>query len=137
MEKLAMAGLEAHRLGAPDRPGRTAETSDPGGDARALAAAARQFEALFLEQMLAAMRDTVPEDGLMRGRDEDVYQEMMDRELARSLVEREAYGLADALERQMTPRDGRSDDVAATPSAQRALRAYRDAVGPLPRSNLE
>lgn len=106
----------------------------PPGDAPAapatergeLAAAARQFEALVVERMLEAMRATVPDDGPLRGQNEDLYREMLDREFAGAMVERQGYGLADALLRQLSPPAGEA--AASEPAAvRRALAAYRSA----------
>jgi flagellar protein FlgJ len=67
----------------------------------ALGAAAEQFEAVFVAQMLSAMRDTVPEGGLMSGRNEGMYREMMDRQVALDIASGRGFGLAEAIERQL------------------------------------
>lgn len=66
-----------------------------------LRAAAEQFEAVFVAQMLSAMRETVPDGGIMRGRDEDMYREMMDRQVALDVASGRGFGLAEAIERQL------------------------------------
>lgn len=66
-----------------------------------LQAAAEQFEALFVARMMAAMRETVPDEGLFTGRHEGMYREMMDRQLALDIVRGRGFGLADAIVRQV------------------------------------
>lgn len=66
-----------------------------------LRVAAEQFEAVFVAQMLSAMRETVPDGGLMRGRNEDMYREMMDRQVALDVASGRGFGLAEAIERQL------------------------------------
>lgn len=65
-------------------------------------AAARQFEALFLQQMLTAMRKTVGHSEAMGSESagSKLYQEMLDAQWSQNLSRR-GMGLADMLERQL------------------------------------
>lgn len=64
--------------------------------------AAVQFEAVFVRQMLAAMRATVPESGLIDGgQAEDLFAGMLDGHLADVMASRTGSGLADAIYRQL------------------------------------
>ena len=120
-------------------------------DREQLAEAAREFEAMFVERMLKAMRATLSEDNPMQGENEDIYRDMLDREIAGSITEREGYGLADALLRQLSPADSvaapgagkappetpsagepeapRGDGKAASPLARLALASYLQSSG--------
>ena len=70
----------------------------------ALKRAAKEFESLFIFEMLKAMRKTVPEDGLFKGiTGKDTYMTMVDQQLASALAERGGIGLADILLKHMEP----------------------------------
>ena len=68
-----------------------------------LMAAARQFESLFIQQMLQGMRDTVPESDLIDGGlAEEIYEGMLDQEYAEKMAESGNMGLADKIYEQFT-----------------------------------
>ncbi len=82
--------------------------------------ACRDFEGLLIEQMLAAMRRSVPESGLFGSSPAaSIYESIRDQELARDLAGHGGLGLADALYRQL-----RRGEVAA--GQERPLRADQD-----------
>ena len=57
--------------------------------------ACRDFESLFVQQLLKEMRKTVPRDGLMNGgQAEQMYSEMLDGEMARQISNQGGIGLA-------------------------------------------
>lgn len=62
--------------------------------------AAKQFEALFLQQMLKQMRAGLPESNLLHSQQSDMYQSLMDQQWAQTLSER-GIGLADMLTAQL------------------------------------
>lgn len=76
--------------------------------------AAKQFEALFVQQMLKSMRDATPKGGLFDSDETRMYQGLLDQQMAMQLSTRAGgIGLAKVLERQMnvgkttvTPPDG-------------------------------
>ncbi len=71
-------------------------------DAANLKAAAQEFEALFLNHMLSVMRESIEESGLTeKGPGQDIYTELFDQEVARSLAKRGALGIADLLMRNL------------------------------------
>lgn len=79
------------------------ERGDPAAvaDAR-LRRAARDFEAIFVNQLLRTMRATVPRGGLFpasAGR--GLYEGLMDEELARAVSRGRGIGLADLLVREL------------------------------------
>lgn len=67
----------------------------------ALKAAAQQFEAVFLNMVLKAMRDATPQDGLMGSEQGRMYTQMLDQQLAQTLSASGATGLAAIIERQL------------------------------------
>ncbi|MBT8117655.1 MAG: flagellar assembly peptidoglycan hydrolase FlgJ [Gammaproteobacteria bacterium] len=76
---------------------------------------ARQFEALFVQTMLKAMRDASPGDGIFDSDKTDFYREMHDQQLALEMVRGRGLGIANMLMRSM----GAPEPVAA--AAQHAL----------------
>ncbi|MBT8116243.1 MAG: rod-binding protein, partial [Gammaproteobacteria bacterium] len=69
---------------------------------------ARQFEALFVQTMLKAMRDASQGDGLLDSDKTDFYRDLHDRQLALEIVKGRGLGIADMLVKSMggsTPAD--------------------------------
>lgn len=62
---------------------------------------AEQFEAYFLQQMMKSMRDTVQKSDLVESGHMEMYQDLMDKEVAMKMVKRGGIGVADMLEKQM------------------------------------
>jgi flagellar protein FlgJ len=71
-------------------------------DPQALKAAARQFEAVFLQMMLKSMRATVPQDGMFESDQTRFYQELLDSQLAQVMAAKGGTGLAAVIERQLS-----------------------------------
>lgn len=67
----------------------------------ALKAAARQFEALFMNMMLKSMRSATSQDSMFNSEQTKLYTSMLDQELSQKFAKR-GIGLADAMLRQMT-----------------------------------
>jgi len=67
------------------------------GDEKALsgrtAEVARQFEALLIFTMMKSMRASLSENTLTGSDQQDMYREMMDREIAESIARRGDFGL--------------------------------------------
>lgn len=69
--------------------------------------ACQDFEALFVGQLFAAMRASVPDDGLLaRSSGEKIFQEMLDGEYAKAISRTERFGLSQMLYRQLHRPDG-------------------------------
>lgn len=69
----------------------------------ALQKACKNFEAIILQQLLTAMRKSVPKSGLLdSGFSQDMYQSMHDESLAQEMANGKGIGLADALYRQLS-----------------------------------
>lgn len=97
-------------------------------DPEALLAAARQFEALLVNNMLKAMRETVPENPLTGGRDVATFQGLLDTELAQELVSGQGFGLAQALVRELGQRTG-GEAPAGSPQALARYRSVAQESG--------
>lgn len=68
----------------------------------ALRKTCQEFEAIFVQAMLKNMRATVPDGGLLdKGLDADIFQEMMDQEIAKQIAQRQSFGIAEALYQQL------------------------------------
>lgn len=67
--------------------------------------AARDLEGVFVNELFKAMRETVPEDGILsQGQGQELFQGMMDDRIAELYSGRSRGGLGDALYRQLSRR---------------------------------
>lgn len=63
---------------------------------------AREFESIFMNQMLKAMRQTIPKNNLVNGgHAEEIYSSMIDEELSRKMAYSQQSGLSQTLADQM------------------------------------
>lgn len=85
-----------------------------GDSPEALRAAAKQFEAVMLQQMLKAMRATVPANAFTSSDGERTFQDMSDQQLAHNLAMGRGIGLGEMLARQLQQRLGNRNDAAAS-----------------------
>ncbi len=85
---------------------------------KALRKAAEQFEAHFLQETLKAMRQTIVKSELTESDTADLYEDLMDKEIAQQMSRRGGVGLADMLEKQLARREAQ-----ALPSTEAALKA--------------
>jgi flagellar protein FlgJ len=75
----------------------------------ALKAAAKQFEAMFLQVVIKSMREASPGDELFGGQESKMYQDMLDQQWAQVMTEGGGTGLAKVLERQLAANAGSAD----------------------------
>ena len=92
------------------------------GSAKADAEVARQFEALFLHQMLKSMRQAGFGDSLMGGSSVEQYQGIFDQQLAADISQGRGLGLAPLIERQLAAQRGGEVPM---PEGPLALPAHR------------
>ena len=71
-------------------------------DPKALKAAARQFEALFLQMVLKSMRDATPREGLFDSEQTRLYESLLDQQLAQVMSAKGGTGLAALIEKQLS-----------------------------------
>lgn len=67
----------------------------------ALKAAAKQFEALFMNMVMKSMREASPQDGIFDSEQGKMYTSMLDQQISQNLAKR-GVGLADVLIRQLS-----------------------------------
>ena len=81
-----------------------AAAAAPSPERTALRQAARQFEAIFVRQMLAAARATKLGDGVGDSAATEQFRSLQDEHFAQIAAERGMLGLGDAIERQLSAR---------------------------------
>lgn len=75
----------------------------------ALRAAAKQFESVFMQMMMKSMREaneSFEADDLFGSNDGDFYQQMHDEQMALALSEKQTFGLAELMVRQLQRNQG-------------------------------
>jgi len=73
-----------------------------GKDRASLKKSCQDFEAIFIQSMLKAMRKTVPEGGLFaKSNATKIFEDMLDQEFAVSIAKNQSVGLAEQIYRQM------------------------------------
>ena len=94
----------------------------------AAAAVARQFEGLFVQQMLAAMRSASNIDAGQHSSYMDFYQEMYDKQLAQTIAGQDRLGVAKLIMQQI-PGD-QDSALAAAPAAALEMPPIKGATMP-------
>jgi hypothetical protein len=104
------------------------EAAKPGTDVKALEKSAEEFEGVFLNTLLKAMRQTVPENDLFNGGGATkFYRQMHDAEIAKTLATgHSGMGIADMIVRQLS-RDG-ENETTLPPSGPKVLARYREVM---------
>jgi peptidoglycan hydrolase FlgJ len=73
--------------------------------------ACKEFESLFLNQLLTAMRKTIPKGGMDEeeggSREREMYESMLDSEMAKSWSQSDGIGLANVLYQQLKHNKGK------------------------------
>jgi flagellar protein FlgJ len=71
----------------------------------------QEFEAIFIRTLIKSMRATVPDGGLLeKNTDSEVFEEMMDGEIATQAAKQGEFGIAEALFRQLYQDKGANAD---------------------------
>jgi peptidoglycan hydrolase FlgJ len=91
---------------------------------------ARQFEALFVQNMLKSMREASGGDGLFDNEQSDFYREIYDRQLALEMVKGRGLGIADMLVKSLG--GAPAAESATAPPLQQNL--ARSSLPPVPRA---
>jgi len=88
------------------------ESGDKKLDREKLKKACKDFEALFMSQMLKSMRQSIPQTGFLgKGLGNDIYQGLMDHELSKKLSQSKGLGLGKVIYRQMLKREEKTPTV--------------------------
>ncbi len=91
-----------------------------------------QFEAVFLQQMMTAMRKTIPESKLLpKGYADNMYQGMMDQAIAKSGSQQAPLGLAVNMYRQLQEAGAESVSVQEVQGVADRLTATKQVDGDL------
>ncbi|MHC8306816.1 lytic transglycosylase domain-containing protein [Pseudomonas sp. PB3P13] len=123
---MSIINISQHR----NAPQTTAQDPAVARQAR-LEAAAEQFEAMFLQQILKQMRkagDVLSEGSFTRSRQSDTLREFHDEALADTLATRRESGIAGMLVRQLS----RSDALSTQPGVQKPHHDLPPAAAPPP-----
>jgi flagellar protein FlgJ len=76
-----------------------------------LKAAAKQFEALFMNMIMKSMRDATPQEGVFDNQQTKMYTSMLDQQLSQNMASR-GVGLAEVLIRQLSVNNAAADTAA-------------------------
>jgi flagellar protein FlgJ len=87
----------------------------PAGDPK-LAKVARQFEAIFVRQMLKSARAANFGDGLFSDKGLQTFREMQDDRFAQIAADKGSFGLGKMIEKQLTAQAARTAPVSAPAS---------------------
>ena len=85
----------------------------------------QQFESLFVSMLLKEMRATSSEDGMFAGDSADVYGGLFDTFLGQHVASQGALGIADMINRQISPKPEPQPEPASIPEP-----ASREASAP-------
>ena len=105
---------------------------------QAIRKTAEQFEAHFLQQMMKSMRDTVEKSDLVESNNMEMYQDLMDKEVAMKMVQRGGIGVANMLEKQMLKQSteiSTQDALKLRPVSEPAALPLVQPAEPLPLKN--
>jgi peptidoglycan hydrolase FlgJ len=88
--------------------------------------ACREFESLFVQEMLKMMRKSMVSLASMGdGPEKDIYFSLIDQELSRSLAEKGSLGLGKMIYDRMARRAGKADD---SPQSEPGLKMGKEDV---------
>lgn len=85
---------------------------------KALAAAAKQFEAVFMNMLLKSMREATPQDGMFDSEQTKMFTSMLDQQLAQNMGGARGIGLADMMVKQLSRHSVSPEKVAAPSGAE-------------------
>ena len=86
-----------------------------GGSAQTTREVAKQFESLFMRELIKSMRDATVKSGLMEGEQANLGQDMLDQQLSVSMSGLQG-GLSEAIARQLSRQMGGADANFSVPS---------------------
>ncbi len=80
-------------------------------DPKAAKEAAKQFESLFMREMIKSMREATMKSGLMEGEQGNLGQDMLDQQFSVQMSGLQG-GLSEAIQRQLTRQIGSGQEAA-------------------------
>ena len=72
------------------------------GSEKGIEKVSRDFESVFLHKLLTAMRKTVPKSGLLDSFASDMYQSMMDEEIAKEMSTKKGMGMGEMIYNELS-----------------------------------
>ena len=95
-----------------------------------LDAAAKQFEAMFIQMMMKSMRDAnaTMKSGLFDNAGTDMFEEMLDKEFSVQFGEKGAFGLAEMLVQQLGETAPKDPPQANSPDTGSVTLTEKDAI---------
>ena len=72
------------------------------GSEKGIEKVSRDFESVFLHKLLTAMRKTVPKSGLLDSFASDMYQSMMDEEMAKEMSTKKGMGMGEMIYNELS-----------------------------------
>jgi flagellar protein FlgJ len=103
--------------------------SGKGNDKAALKEAAKQFESLFMRELIKSMREATQKSGLMDGEGSDLGTDLLDQQFAVQLSGLPG-GLSEAIERQLARQMKGTEAASPLPEAGEASTVGRVSAGP-------
>lgn len=100
----------------------TATTTQPGSQQADLEKAAKAFEAIFMRQMLGAMRSASLDEGLGDSSATMQFRDMADAKTADNMAETGKFGIAELLMKQFAGKIAPSPLATATPATGEAAK---------------
>lgn len=93
-------------------------------DPQAVRAAAKQFESLFMRELIKSMREATMKSGLLDGAQGDLATDLLDQQLSVQMAGQPG-GLSDAIVRQLSQQIGGSGDTALSVPSTLSMAASR------------
>ena len=128
----AQAEMSRFQTSMADLKTRLAPGKNGEADEKQLRQACKDFEAVFIGKMWQEMQKTVPKEGYLHGKQEEMYTSMFDQAMSEHLAEAGGVGLADMLYDQLasrlksTSKNTLPGNVGIEPLAEKqGLAAYR------------
>ena len=92
----------------------SAATGSPAAQKDGLATVAKQFEAVFLRQMIGSMRQATLADGVFDSSASDQFRDMQDSRMADSMADMGGFGVAQLLLKQFAANPALAAGVVGT-----------------------
>jgi Rod binding domain-containing protein len=97
---------------------------------KALEKVCKEFETLFAHQILKTMGESIPDGFMGEGLADDMYKDMLYMEVARSVGDSGALGIASILKRHIQQKFG--EDGKSSPSQVKADKVDKAEIGQAP-----
>jgi Rod binding domain-containing protein len=104
--------MSANALTSLSQPATVKDAVDQAMGMKRLREVSEDFESLFVTQMYQAMRRTAPPTQLFGNtRDEELFRDLLDQEVAKKAAHGGSFGLGESLYQQMAPKPGYEPNI--------------------------